>query len=82
MSRNFINLDDLHKMFTDAGIDHHYTYGDLVITVFRGDHIWTVGETLIIYWGGNTDVSKTRSYEFTRTNAAYDYIMDAYSEAL
>ena len=80
MSRNVINLDDLHKMFTDAGIDHHYTYGDLVITVFRGDLIWTVSENHIIYWGGNTDFSMIRSYEITRTNDAYDYIAGVYSK--
>ena len=81
MSHNFIDLDDLHKMFTDAGIEHRYAHGDAVITVIHGSHVWTVSESHIIYWGDDIDVCKSRCYEFTWTSDAYDYITDVYSKA-
>lgn len=88
MSHNVIDLDDLHKMFTDAGIEHYYTHGDLVISVFHGVHVWTVSEDRVIYWDDVceppcrlTSCCQPRYYEFTRTSDAYDYIMDVYSKA-
>ena len=86
MTHNFNDLDDLvvlHEMFTAAGIEHRYTYGDLTITVFRGDYAWTVSKDCIIYWGGSTDgidVCKSRCREFAWTSDAYDYIADVYSK--
>ena len=81
MSHNFIDLDTLHKMFTDAGIEHRYAHGDAVITVIHGSHVWTVSENDIIYWGTSTDVCEPWCGEFSGAADAYDYIMDAYSKA-
>ena len=82
MNRIFIDLDELHGMFTAAGIEHHYTHGDHVITVTRGTHAWTVGKTHVIYWGDGIDVCESHCREFPRTSDAYSYIMDAYTEVL
>ena len=81
MTHNFNVLEDLHEMFTAAGIEHRYTYGDLVITVIRGDHAWTVSENHVIYWGDSADVCKSRCREFAWTADAFDYIVDVYSKA-
>lgn len=80
MPRNFTVLDDLHEKLTAADIEHHYAYGASVITVFRGDHAWTVSEDCIIYWGDSTDVCKYRWNEFAWASDAYDYIVDVYSK--
>lgn len=78
-------LDELHEMFTAAHIEHRYTSGDLVITVIRRDHVWTVGEDCIIYWGDGIDfcidVCKYRRHDASWPADAYDYISDVYSEA-
>ena len=81
MPTNFTNLDDLHEKFTAAGIEHRYTDGDLVITVVKGDHVWTVSENHIIYWGDSADLCKSRCRELTWASDAYDYITDVYSKA-
>ena len=81
MSHNFIDLDDLHEKLTAAGIEHLYTHGDIVITVFRWDYVWTVSENHIIYWGTSADVCESWCGEFSGAADAYDYIMDAYSKA-
>ena len=81
MSSNFTDLDDLHERFTADGIEHHYTYGVAVITVFHGDHAWTVSGDCIIYWGASTYVCKTRCHEIAWIRDAYDYIADVYSKA-
>ena len=80
MTRNFIALDELHEMFTAAGIEHRYTYGDSIITVIRGDHAWTVSEGCIIYWGDGIDDCEPSCREFAWTSDAYDYIADVYSK--
>ena len=82
MTRNFIDLDELHEMFTAAGIEHRYTHGDTVITVIRGAHIWTVSENDVIYWGDGINVCEPRCREFSRTSDAYSYIMGAYDEVM
>ena len=84
MPTNFTVLDDLHEMFTAANIEHRYIHGDLVITVIRGAHVWTVSEDHVIYWGDGIDgidVCKSRCREFTWTADAYGYIVDVYSKA-
>ena len=80
MSHNSIDLDDLHEMFTTAGIEHRYTPGDLVISVIHGPHAWTVSENSVLYWGDGIDVCKSPYIVFSRTADAYDYIADVYSE--
>ena len=80
MTRNFIALDELHEMFTAAGIEHLYNQGDIVITVIRRDHAWTVSDSHVIYWGDGIDVCKSRCREFAWTSDAYDYIADVYSK--
>ena len=90
MTRNINVLEDLHEMFTAAGIEHRYTHGDLIITVIRGvsrpefstvTHVWTVSESHVIYWADGIDVCKSPCHEFARTVDAYDYIVDVYSKA-
>ena len=81
MTRNFTVLDELHEMFTAAGVEHRYTRGDLVITVIRGTHAWTVSEDSILYWGDSPDVCKSRCREFAWTADAFDYIAHVYSKA-
>ena len=81
MTRNFAALDDLVEMLTAAGIEHHYTPGNLVIIVLRGDHAWTVSEDCIIYWGVSPDVCKSRCRDTSWAADAYDYIADVYSKA-
>ena len=94
MTRNINVLEELHEMFTAAGIEHRYTPGDTVITVIRRAHAWTVSEDHIIYWGYGTDVCKTRcrwGYGADVCKArcrwcdwtadAFDYISDVYSKA-
>ena len=81
MTRKFTVLDDLHEKFTTADIEHHYTYGDPVITVTRGDHAWTVSEDCIIYWGASTEVCKTLYRDISWADDAFDYITDVYSKA-
>ena len=78
MSSNFTDLDDLHERFTADGIEHHYTYGAAVITVFRGDHAWTVSEDCILYWGSRIDVCKTRHRDISWADDAYRYIAGVY----
>lgn len=80
MPRNLTVLDELHEMFTSADIEHFFNHGDTVITVFRGDHSWTVSEDCIIYWGGSADDCKIRWHETPWAADAYDYIADVYSE--
>ena len=82
MARNVNTLDDLHEMFTAAGIEHHYTNGIAVITVTRGDHAWTVSEDCIIYWGDTPEVCKSHWHETSWAADAYSYIADVYSKAL
>ena len=81
MTRNLTVLDELHEKFTAAGIEHRYTRGDLVITVIRGTHVWTVSEDCILYWGASIDVCQSRWREFDWAASAYDYIADVYSKA-
>ena len=82
MTLNFTVLDELHEMFTAAGIEHRYTRGDLVITVISRAHVWTVSADSIIYWGDGADVCKCRCRDTSWTADAYDYIADVYSKAL
>ena len=77
-----IDLDDLHKRLTAAHIEHRYNPGDLVITVIRGTHVWTVSEGDILYWGESNNVCETPCRYIARTADAYGYITDAYAEAL
>ena len=81
MSTNFTDLDTLHEMLTAAGIVHHYTPGDLVITVISGDHAWTVSEDCIIYWSDGSNVCKYRRPETAWAAEAYNYLADVYSKA-
>ena len=75
------DLAQLHKMFTAADIEHHYSREGCIITVTRGDHAWTVSEDYIIYWGDSSDVCKTRWRYRSWVADAYDYISDVYSKA-
>ena len=85
MPRNFTVLDDLDEMLTAAGIEHYYTHGSHALTVFCGDHVWTVSEDCIIYWGDDTDdgtdVCKSRRHDTPWAADAYDYIADNYTKA-
>ena len=81
MSRNFVDLDALHEKFAAAGIEHRYSFGDLIITVVSGTHIWTVSGNLVIYWGDGTDVCKSSCHDVYWTSEAFDYIADVYSKA-
>ena len=81
MPRNFTVLDDLDEMLTTAHIEHYYTHGSHALTVFCGDHVWTVSEDCIIYWGDDTVVCKSRRHDTSWAADAYDYIADVYTEA-